>query len=365
MHPRLILGIAMLLAACEAPPPATPDAPLSERLGATDTVGYARAVAPRRFAFPADHGPHPAYRNEWWYFTGNLATPDGRRFGYQVTLFRIALRPQPPDRASAWGMRDLWMGHVALSDAQAARHLAAERFARAAAGLAGSQTDPLRIWLEDWQIERSAAGWRLDVDAGTFALKLDLRPQRPPVLQGEAGLSRKSAAPGNASYYYSVPRLATRGQLRLDGVEFALDGLSWLDREWSTSALAANQAGWDWFALQFADGRDLMYYRLRRTDGGTDPLSAGSLTWPDGHSEPLHARRLQLTPARWWQADDGTRYPVAWDLTLDGSERWHVSAVFDDQRMDVSVRYWEGMVTVEDASSGRELGRGYLELAGY
>ncbi len=366
MRPWPGLFALALLAACDRSPPPQPGPSLGDRLGGADTAGYALATAPRPLHFPADHGAHPAFRNEWWYFTGNLASTDGRRFGYQVTLFRIALRPAPAARASAWGTRDVWMGHLALSDATTARHFAAERFARGAAGLAGVQTEPrLEIWLEDWQISRTDERWQITAATPQFALDLELRERRPPVLQGEAGLSRKSTAPGNASYYYSIPRLATQGRLRIAGAEHQVTGQSWLDREWSTSALAPDQTGWDWFALQFADGRDLMYYRLRRSDGSADPLSAGSLTREDGSTERLDAHRLALAPRRWWQADDGTRYPVAWELTLDGRERLRVEAVFDDQRMDLSVRYWEGMVTVHDAVTDQLLGRGYLELAGY
>jgi predicted secreted hydrolase len=363
---RLLVSLAAVwLAACAREQPAAPEPALSERLGAGDAAGFARALEVRPFSFPADHAAHPEFRNEWWYFTGNLASEQGRRFGYQLTLFRIALQPQPPERPSAWATRDVWMGHLAISDADAQRHREAERFARGAAGLAGARPQPLRIWLEDWTITATDEGdWTINAATDDLALALELRPLRAPVLQGDRGLSRKSAEPGNASYYYSIPRLATRGRLRLDDAAFEVAGLSWLDREWSTSALAPDQEGWDWFALQFADGRDLMYYRLRRLDGSTDPLSAGSLVEADGTARPLDPERVQLEPLRWWTAADGTRYPVAWRMTLDTGETLTVDAVFDDQRMDVSVRYWEGMVTVA-AADGEPVGRGYLELAGY
>ncbi|MEJ2575787.1 MAG: lipocalin-like domain-containing protein [Gammaproteobacteria bacterium] len=362
----LVIMLAAVLGGCGEPDRPEPEPSLSDRLGAGDDAGFARALEPRRFAFPADHGPHPDYRNEWWYFTGNLAGADGRRFGYQLTLFRIALIPQAVQRASAWATRDVWMGHLAVSDAARAEHRESERFARGAAGLAGAQTEPLRIWLDDWVIASpDGQTWRLQAAAEDIAVDLELTALRAPTLQGDAGLSRKSAQPGNASYYYSITRLATRGEVRLGADRVGVAGLSWLDREWSTSALAEDQAGWDWFALQFEDGRDVMYYRLRRSDGTTDPMSSGSLLAGDGSRQTLNAAEVALTPLRWWRAEDGTDYPVAWLLALGDGPPLRVEAVFDDQRMDVSVRYWEGMVRVLDAAGAELLGRGYMELAGY
>lgn len=344
---------------------------LNARLGGDDVSGYARAEQPRAFDFPADHGPHPAYRNEWWYLTGNLTAEDGRRFGYQATFFRIALAPPSPQldtRASAWASRQVWMTHVALSDASAGQHHAQERFARGAAGLAGAQAEPFRVWLEDWQLgetpDKSDDTWRLSIEARDFAYEFKLEPLKPVVLQGEAGLSQKSNESGNASYYYSMPRLRTTGRIRVGGREYPVNGLSWLDREWSTSALGPDQEGWDWFALQLDDDRDLMFYQLRRKDGSADPLSAGSLVDPAGAVRRLSTEDVELSALRWWQSPDGARYPVAWQLELFDGSRYRVEAVFDEQHMTTSVRYWEGMVDVLD-DQGERLGQGYLELAGY
>ena len=372
------LGI-VAAACCVLLPGCTPDREsasdelenaLNARLGGDDVGGYARAEQPRVFDFPADHGPHPAYRNEWWYLTGNLTNEDGRRFGYQVTFFRIALAPPSPQldaRPSAWASPQVWMTHVALSDAAARQHYQQERFARGAAGLAGAQAEPFRVWLEDWQLSEkkdAADVWQLNIDTRNFAYEFELRPLKPVVLQGETGLSRKSAEPGNASYYYSMPRLGTSGRIRIGDQEYQVDGLSWLDREWSTSALGPDQEGWDWFALQLDDDRDLMFYRLRRKDGSADPLSAGGLVDPSGALRRLSAEDVELSALRWWQSPDGARYPVEWRLRLFDGSRYRVEAVFDEQYMTTSVRYWEGMVDVFD-DRGIRHGRGYLELAGY
>ena len=361
-----LIGLCLVLAACGEPPPPA-GLSVAEQLGGQPAEGFARADAPREFVFPDDHGPHPEYRNEWWYFTGNLDAVDGRRFGFQATFFRIGLAAHPVERVSPWATAEAWMAHLALSDAGSGTHRAAERFARGAMDLAGATTQPLRVWLEDWQLSSADGGttWTLAAAAEDFRLDLTLRADRPVVLQGDQGLSQKSNEPGNASYYYSVPRLATTGAVTLDGVTHAVSGLAWLDREWSTSALGADQAGWDWFALQLTDGRDLMYYRLRRKDGSVDPLSRGSLVDATGRRVELGAD-LALQPRRYWQAPDGHRFPVEWEMTLPGEPRpLRVVAAFDDQYMALAVRYWEGMVDVRDATTGAALGRGYLEMTGY
>jgi predicted secreted hydrolase len=362
----VLAGLSLAAGACTEPLP-PPTLSVAEQLGNQPAEGFARADQPRAFDFPADHGPHPEYRNEWWYFTGNLDGVDGRRLGYQATFFRIGLAADPPPRDSQWAAREAWMAHLALSDATTRTHRGVERFARGAAGLAGATVEPLRVWLEDWDLSSTDGGasWELRAAATDFRLDLTLRAARPVILQGDAGLSQKSTEPGNASHYYSVPRLATTGIVTIDGKAHPVTGLSWLDREWSTSALGADQAGWDWLALQLADGRDLMYYRLRRQDGSVDATSRGSVVDAEGRRIELGADLL-LQPVRWWTADDGRRFPVEWDLVLPGeARRMRVAAVLDDQYMRLAVRYWEGMVDVRDRASGEPLGRGYLEMTGY
>ena len=360
--------LTALLAACDNR--ATDDSmAVGDALGGIAATGFARADRPRAFVFPDDHAAHPDFRNEWWYLTGNLETPEGNRIGYQLTLFRIALAPGSPDSQSAWATHQVWMGHVAVTDIAAADHRHAERYARGAAGLAGQSMQPFRVWLEDWQIRGDSDGsfpWTIDVDAGDFALQLTVDPAREPILQGDKGLSQKSAAPGNASYYYSITRLATDGEVRIGENTQAVSGMSWLDREWSTSALGDDQAGWDWFSLQLDSGEDLMVYRLRRKDGSTDEQSAGAWVDRQGTAETLRAKDFTLREERFWTSASGRRYPVAWTLETGGrSPALRVEALLDDQEMRTSVRYWEGAVRIEAADTGEHLGRGYLEMTGY
>ena len=245
------------------------------------------------------------------------------------------------------------------------RHYSAQRLARAALGLAGGMSQPLAIWLDSWSLRGSGAPFplTLSADAGDFGIELELTGgEKPPVLQGEQGLSRKSATPGNASYYYSFTRLPTAGTLRVDATLYRVRGESWLDHEWSSSALDDDQAGWDWFALQLDDGRELMFYRLRYRDGGMHPFSRGSLVLPDGSTRELTPASVTLTPERYWKAPDGSRYPLAWRLAVpDEGLDLDVRAVLDDQLQELAVRYWEGAVDV----TGSHTGKGYLELSGY
>jgi predicted secreted hydrolase len=335
-------------------------------LGAGDVEGYARANVVREFVFPDDHGPHPNFRNEWWYLTGNLTTAEGRRFGYQLTLFRIALAPQEPVDDSNWRSRQMYMGHFAVTDVENDQHRAWERFSRAALGLSGNTARPFQIWLEDWRMEGTESDlFPLRVTAAEDDQKIDLTltALTGPILQGDRGLSQKSEERGNASYYYSYTRLDTRGGVTIAGEHYWVEGLSWLDREWSTSALGREQSGWDWFALQFEDGRDLMFYRLRDLEGGMDPHSEGVLVDTNGRYQRIDHKQVVLSALEHWKSPTtGDRYPIAWRLEIpaEGIDL-QVRAVIPAQEMNLTVRYWEGAVQVQ----GSERGHGYLEMTQY
>lgn len=350
-----------------------PSASLSvaEALRSGNDQGYARALEPRAFSFPQDHGPHPEFRTEWWYYTGNLATAEGRRFGFQLTFFRSALAPEMPERGSAWATRQAWLAHFALSDVDGERFHAFERWSRGAVGLAGVQSAPFRVWVEDWSAEADGGPvfpMRLRATQGEVALDLRLDQGKSPVLQGERGLSRKSSEPGNASYYYSLTRMPTRGTIRVGTETFTVTGASWMDREWSTSSLGAGQIGWDWFALQLSDGTDLMLYQLRQTDGRPDPASSGSVVGSDGASRTVALRDFSLEVLdRWQSPDSGVRYPARWRLRVpsEGLDLT-VAPLLADQELDVSFRYWEGAVAIEGTRRGAPVrGHGYVELTGY
>ncbi|MEM7053824.1 MAG: lipocalin-like domain-containing protein [Pseudomonadota bacterium] len=328
---------------------------------ATAPESFRRVTEAVPMSFPANHALHSGYRNEWWYFTGNLDGPEGERFGYQFTLFRFALESTARSD-SEFAADAVWMAHLALSDGRDERFYQHERFAREALELAGATAT--EWWLRDWQVTATESGWLLRAEAEQFALDLMLEPTKPIVLQGDAGYSRKGPEPGNASRYYSLTRIESFGEVRIQGQSIPVNGQSWLDREWGSSQLGEGLDGWDWFALQLEDGRDLMLYRLRQADGEASPFSAGALVEADGSYRILGAEDFELVPARWWRDGQSVEWPLQWQLTVtEPALQFEVRAVFDDQRWNRSVQYWEGMVDVLE--QGAVIGRGYLELSGY
>jgi predicted secreted hydrolase len=345
---------------------------VTDLLGGRPAPGFARAMAPIAFSFPEDHGPHPEFRSEWWYFTGNLAAVNGRHFGFQLTFFRVALSPDAAPRASAWATNQAWMAHFALTDSEAGRFHAAERLGRGALGIAGAEASPFRVWVDDWQATgrapEDAFPLRLRASDGDVAVELELSPMKPLVLQGDRGWDRKGPEPGNSSYYYAHTRLAAEGSVRTRDARFEVTGTAWMDREWSTSALGPDLAGWDWLSLQLSDGRDLMLYRLRRKDGSADAFSKGALILPDGTRIALSVREFEIEPRRWWTSPaTQVRYPVAWSIEIPSQGlSLDVTPRLDGQEIDLSVRYWEGAVHADGRAGGETVtGRGYLELAGY
>jgi predicted secreted hydrolase len=324
--------------------------------------------------FPRDHSAHPEYRTEWWYFTGNLAASDGRHFGFELTFFRYALAPpgDPAQQGSAWRTQQVWMAHFAITDTAGRRFFARERITREALGLAGAATNPLRVSVEDWAArgEGRGDGLQLELTASDDVIGLELRltATGPHVAQGDRGVDRKGAAAGNASYYYSVPRLAAEGTVEVEGQTFVVSGLAWLDREWSTSSLDPGTAGWDWFALHLSDGGSLMFYRLRTTSGEATAFSSGTLVRPDGARIALGSDDVVLTALDWWTSDaTGVRYPVAWQMTLPAAGiALEVRPYLPQQELNLSVRYWEGAVHAQGRGpDGALSAEGYLELAGY
>lgn len=355
---------------------------LAELLRDDELAGYPVATEGRDFEFPRDHGPHPEFRNEWWYVTGNLDSAAGKRFGYELTIFRFALSPalqQADESGSAWRTNQVYIGHLAVTDPGRKRFHVTQRFSRGSLGLAGATTQPLRVWLDDWSIGavRSAANtpgqaefglpWRLRAEDDEFAVTLTLVPRKAPVLNGIDGWSQKAATDGNASYYYSVTRLETEGTMRIGDDEFPVRGSSWLDREWGNSALSRDQEGWDWFALQLSDGSELMFYCLRRNDGTPDTHSAGTLTLADGSSAHVSRDDLVIDVLATWDSPLGGRYPARWRLETPRFElALDVVPVLDAQELDATVRYWEGAVDVSGTRASLPVtGRGYVELTGY
>jgi predicted secreted hydrolase len=366
----ILIVLWAALAGCAPRPTQQPTAQISGLPAAAGS--FQRAVGERVFIFPGDHGAHPAFQTEWWYYTGNLHTPDGRQFGFQLTFFRRALPPDPAGtaRASDWAAGQVYLAHFALADVQGKSFRYFERFSRGAAGLAGAVGLPAyQVWLDNWSVAQSGEGsYRLKAAAEDITLDLALDDRKGPVLQGVNGYSQKGAEPGNASYYYSQTRLVSSGRLALGGQSYSVDGLSWMDHEFFTSALAKEQVGWSWFSMQLDDGSELMVYTLRRADGSADPFSSGTLVRKDGSTRRLARDDFKITETQTWRSPhSGVVYPAGWVVEVGGEElRLEIRPLLADQELRVSFTYWEGAVQIVGERAGQAVkGGGYVELTGY
>lgn len=332
---------------------------------------FARVEEPRELIFPADHGLHDEYRTEWWYFTGNIDDGEGQRFGYQLTFFRFRPKADETGGASRWRTEHFYMAHFALTDINNEKIYAFERFSRGAAGLAGANTDRFHVWLDDWSAGTASLETfplRVRAREDRIALDLSLQQGKAVVLHGDDGVSLKNDEPGNASYYYSYTRMPTEGRVSVGDVTYLVRGNSWMDREWSSSALGKEQLGWDWFALQLSNDHELMYYRFRRADNAPDRFSYGAVVLPGGYVSRLGFDQVELDVLDTWASPgSGVIYPSAWRLRVPEHELdLSIRPVLADQELDLSFRYWEGAVEFDGTLGASDVGgRGYVELTGY
>jgi predicted secreted hydrolase len=343
------------------------------------TRDFTIASAPYQFVFPRDHGAHNDYQTEWWYFTGHLRSPSGRTFGYELTFFRFGLLPGDPKPLSGqshWRRNQAYAVHFAITD-EADRHFFYKvRFAREALGLGGATSGTLSVHVDVWSLRgvgSNASRQRMALHAndGENALDLTLVPLKPPAIHGIGGVSRKAACVSCASHYYSYTRIATRGSLTYRGLRSEVSGISWMDHEFGSRELSADEAGWDWFSLQLDDGTELMLYLLRRRDGSVTPQSSGSFVDRAGRVTHLRLQDFAVDirgGTHWHSPHTGASYPSLWDVSVP-SEGLAVSLTptVADQELalpQASLAYWEGAVDVRD-HDGKRVGSGYVELTGY
>ncbi|MGD8989898.1 MAG: lipocalin-like domain-containing protein [Desulfobacterales bacterium] len=346
---------------------------------AEDQDGYLAVTGPCNLTFPRDHGSHPGYRIEWWYYTGNLLSDSGERYGFQLTFFRNQISPSGhaekwPQPSSAWRTQQIYVGHAAISDLNEKKHRHAEQMARAALGMAGvdQHGSETTVFLKDWSATIGADSHTLKVRTVDFAFDLRLQPVKPPVLHGQAGYSRKGSTAERASCYYSLTRLKTKGMLKIDGKTVSVEGLSWMDHEYSTASLEEGIIGWDWFSLQLSDQSELMLYLLRNQNGQVNPASSGTFIDPSGASRHLTTEDFRLTAIQQWESSrSGAVYPVAWHLKIDPLEiEISIVANLSDQEMvttsTTEVIYWEGSVSATGSIAEKSVvAEGYMELTGY
>ena len=361
---QAVIFSALLLGGC-APPEKTDRIDIAEALSDNQDTGcYETVISPRPLVFPEDAGPHENFRTEWWYYTGNLTTAKGRHFGYQLTFFRQALSCEPVTGISKWRTRQLYFAHFAVTDTRNKAFHSFYRMNRQSLGIAGSQAQPFSVWIDNWQVKETRGHLAMEAVSDNITLSLTLTQKKPPVFQGDRGFSRKGPGSGNASFYFSLPRLHTRGFIALGEDRLQVTGNSWFDHEWSTTVLGKEVQGWDWFSAHLEDGRDLMVCRIRKADGTSNGFGFGSISLADGTYVILSETDFSLTPtARWKSPETGKRYPVQWQITIpDHDLDLSVTPVMDNQEHTHAFAYWEGAMRF---SGPGVQGMGYLEMTGY
>lgn len=343
------------------------------RAGAGET-GWPQVETARTWSFPRDLGAHPEYRTEWWYFTGNLTDETGNVYGYQLTFFRHGLRLAPGDARNPWSVRDLYLAHFTVTDVTKKRFVLDERVSRTGPHLAGARADSLDVWLLNWSARSGGTTITLNARTDRQEVALTLTPRKPLVLQGDHGLSRKGPNRGQASYYVSYTDLATEGFVRTadSGKPIRVRGVSWFDHEFGSNQLTAEQAGWDWFSLHLSDGRDLMLYFLRRSDGTVERASSGTIVSPNGTSRHLPLSAIHADVLDHWKSPNSKAvYPGRWRIRVPSEQiDLTVTPLLPDQELVTSastaVTYWEGAVAGKGTSAGRPVtAEGYVELTGY
>jgi predicted secreted hydrolase len=335
---------------------------------------WKQAIGPWNWSFPKDHGAHPEFRTEWWYFTGNLRDGAGNRYGYQLTFFRQGVRFKPADPKNPWSLRNLYPAHFAVTDVRNGSFRFAEQVTRSGPGLSGAAADGMNVWNLGWSAKMKGDTIHLRAGHEGMEVSLELKPRKPLILQGEKGLSRKGPGEGQASYYYSFTDMATRGTIGTPDTKMPVpvEGVSWFDHEFGSNVLTKDQVGWDWFSLHLSDGRDLMLYFLRKNDGTVEKESSGTLVEPDGKSRNLKLGEIQLEVLGTWTSpgSDGV-YPTRWRIRIPAAGiDLQLAPLVADQELNTSgstgVTYWEGAVDGKGSSSGKQVScEGYVEMTGY
>ena len=335
----------------------------------TASPSFRPALPGYTFEFPRDHGAHDAYRTEWWYFTGHLRTESGKRYGFEVTFFRVGVIPPGVAKESRWDLHGIAPAHFAVTDLGAKEFRYYEKMNRLSPFTAGAMEGRLDVFNESWRATTNPDGsWRLVAKQGKDSIDLTLRARKAPAVHGENGISVKAQGVGFASHYYSMTRLETTGTI--NGQRGS--GLAWMDHEFGSSALRESQQGWDWFSIQLENDMELMLYIIRRTDGTPDVTSSGSLVTNDGRVIHIRHDQIRITPTgRWKSPKSGATYPMGWRIEVP-SLRVALNArpLMEAQELitagSTRVTYWEGAVDV-DGSLGEVSvrGDGYVEMTGY
>ncbi len=333
---------------------------------------YHTALPGYRYEFPRDYFNHPDFQTEWWYYTGNLKSAQGHRFGFELTFFRQAVS-RDPAKAGAWDVQDLYLAHLVLSDLDGGKFYHAERTNRSGPGIADANESLGRIWNGNWQIQWHGSDQELNAIDKRFQLHFTLHAEKPPVIHGENGVSQKAEGSGRASHYISLTRLVTSGSISLGNKKMEVNGTSWMDHEFFTQQLEADQTGWDWLGLQLDDHTEVMLFHIRRKDGSIDPHSAGTYVDANGKTSHLRSNDFRLEPAgdKWSSPLTGAAYPIHWKisipkLAIDLDAKTLLVSQELTGKTELAPNYWEGAIVLAGQRNAQPLsGVGYLEMTGY
>ena len=353
-----------------------PRDPAQEQAG-----GFVTAQPGYHYQFPRDYFDHPDYQTEWWYYTGNVKSASGKRFGFELTFFRQGVS-RDAAKTGAWDLRDLYLAHLALSDLDGGRFYHTERTNRAGPGIAGISESQGRVWNGNWQVQWQSNQQILQAIDDQFELHFTLTPEKPPVIHGENGVSQKAPGAGRASHYFSLTRIGVNGEISVGTQKMEVTGLAWMDHEFFTHQLDSNQVGWDWFSVQLQDRTELMLFRMRRKDGSLDPYSAGTFVDTRGIGEHLGAKDFSLQPGTlanragsgnlsWTSPATHAIYPIRWTISVPKYQiELTASTLLGSQELaatgNVTPSYWEGAMEMTGSRRAASLsGVGYLEMTGY
>jgi predicted secreted hydrolase len=345
-----------------------------QTLAPTYAREFKKALPGYHLRFPADHGSHNDYKTEWWYYTGHLQAADGAKYGYELTFFRSAMDVPHPPKKSEWSVDNVYFAHFAVTDVTGKKFFHTQRLTRPALGFAGADQNKLNVWVGDWKVSMQPDGsYKVFAKTPQYTLELALSSPKPPVLHGKEGLSQKAACAGCASYYYSMTRMETKGSLvkeRDNPVNVA--GVTWMDHEFGSNQLTADQVGWDWFSLQLDDKTELMLYQMRKKDGAFDPNSSGTFITTSGVTKHLPLTDYKVTSTGSWRSPHTkATYPMGWKVSIPSLHtELEIKPEIDDQELvkerDTDVTYWEGTCTVAGTRDGKPVhGQAYVEMTGY
>jgi predicted secreted hydrolase len=332
----------------------------------------AQSTQPYVIQFPRDLYDHPSFQTEWWYFTGNLESRQGKQYGFELTFFRSY-------EATNGQLIPIIFADLGVSDISGQHFYFYKSVAPETPPLASITENPWTIQLGAWELTEPASEWgvfHLKATQDNFGVDLALRPEGPPVLHGRDGLFELAGSDGQGKEYYeyySIPRMRAEGSIEVDGESIPIHGLAWNDHEFFNLASGQTFPSWDWFSIQLDDGSSLMLYGLRLPNGKYDPDSRGTFIARDGRVTHLGPGSFTLVPGETWHsAVTDANYPIAWTICIPSlSIQLDMSTPLLDQEMPAvptgaSPSYWEGASRFRGTREGRFVeGKGYTELLGY